>query len=135
MPGKKHTGTNTAKSTNVVAMIGRVTCPIALSVASRGARLSATMMRWTFSIITMESSTTSVIARMIANRVIMLAEKPMPKSTAIVPMSATGIAIAGISVVRQLARKMNVTATTRAPVIKSVLMISSTEARTALVMS
>ena len=68
MPGSNATGTNTASSTSVVAMIGPVTCIIALRAASAGSRPSSCMSRCTFSTTTMASSTTRPIAKISANR-------------------------------------------------------------------
>ena len=76
MPGMNDTGTNTASSTSVVATTGPVTSRIAWRVAARASCPVSAMMRCTFSTTTMLSSTTTPMARRVANRVIMLAENP-----------------------------------------------------------
>ena len=59
------------------------------------------MWRSTFSMTTMASSTTRPVARVIPKSVRVLIEKPKSLTKAKVPMSETGIVIAGISVLRQ----------------------------------
>ena len=54
-----------------------------------------------FSMTTIASSTTRPVARVIPNSVSVLIEKPKSFTNAKVPISATGMVIAGISVVRQ----------------------------------
>ena len=103
-PGVNATGTNTASSTSVVAITGAVTSSMALRVASRGG-MPSDMCRCTFSTTTMASSTTMPIARMRPNRLIVLMVKPSARSAAMVPISDTGIAMAGMSVERQSCRK------------------------------
>ena len=65
-----------------------------------------------FSITTIASSTTMPVARMMPKSVSVLMEKPISLMNANAPTSDTGIVIAGISVLRQLWRKMNITSTT-----------------------
>ena len=121
MPGRNATGRNTANSTSVVEMIGPVTCAIALWAASAGWMPgSSSMTRCTFSTTTIASSTTRPIARISANSVTVLAEKPKASSTAKTPISDTGMVSAGISVARQSCRKMKTTASTMMPVSISV---------------
>src|SRR4029453_7363671 len=63
MPGMKAAGTNTDKSTRVMAMIGAVISPIAFLVASGMVRAGfSSMTRSTFSMTTMAWSTTIPIA-------------------------------------------------------------------------
>ena len=68
-PGCRAEGTNTAVSTTVIAMMAPVIWPMALRVAALGSRRSSSMMRSTFSITTMASSTTMPIARTMPNSV------------------------------------------------------------------
>ena len=76
MPGMNDTGTKTASRTSVVATTGPVTCSMDFRVAARTSRPSSSITRWTFSTTTMLSSTTTPIARMMANSVIVLMENP-----------------------------------------------------------
>lgn len=88
-------GMNTAASTTVMATTAPVIWVIAFCVAAFGSRCSSLMMRSTFSITTIASSTTMPIASTIANSVSWLMVKPityMPKN---VPSSATGITRVG----------------------------------------
>jgi hypothetical protein len=75
MPGIKPTGTKTDNSTNVIAMIGAVTCSIAFLVASATGRSgSSSITRSTFSTTTIASSTTMPIASTNASSETVLAE-------------------------------------------------------------
>ena len=111
-PPRKATGRNTAVSTNTIAMTGRVTCNIALCVASRGSRPSVAMMRSTFSSTTIASSTTIPIASTMPNKVRVLIENPNSSIAASVPISETGTASMGMIVARQFCRNTNTTAKT-----------------------
>ena len=62
-----------------------------------------------FSITTIASSTTMPVASTIPNSVSVLIEKPNSLTKAKVPMSETGIVIAGMSVLRQFWRNRNIT--------------------------
>ena len=62
-----------------------------------------------FSITTMASSTTSPVASVMPKSVSVLMEKPNNFTKAKVPISETGMAMAGIIVVRQSCRKMKIT--------------------------
>ena len=66
---------NTAHSTSVMAMMGRLTSLMAFLVASSGSSHSA-MCRSTFSTTTMESSTTMPMASTRPNSDSVLIEKP-----------------------------------------------------------
>ena len=66
-PAKNAIGMNTAASVTVMPMIAAVIWPIALRVASRGGNPSSLMMRSTFSITTIASSTRMPTASTIAN--------------------------------------------------------------------
>ena len=85
-----------------------VTSPIDRTTASRRGSPSP-RTRATFSVTTIASSTTRPIARTRAKRVMVFSETPIALSTASVPISETGIATAGISVVRQSWRKIQTT--------------------------
>ena len=65
-----------------------------------------------FSITTIASSTTMPVARMMPKSVSVLMEKPISFTNANVPMSETGIVIAGMSVLRQVCRNTKMTRTT-----------------------
>ena len=114
MPGKNATGTNTAPSTSAVAMTAPVTSPIAADAASPRGWCVSWMWRSMFSITTIASSTTSPVASVMPKSVSVLIEKPNSLTNANVPMSDTGIVIAGISVVRQFCRNRNMTTMTSA---------------------
>jgi hypothetical protein len=101
-PGKKPTGTNTASSTSDVATTAPVISFIAAAARSSGSRsLSPWMNRAMFSITTIASSTTRPVASVRPKSVSVLIENPSAFTSPNVPMSETGIVIAGISVVRQ----------------------------------
>ena len=55
---------------------------------------------------TIASSTTSPVAKVMPNKVSVLMEKPSSLTKINVPISDTGIAIAGMNVLRQSCRKM-----------------------------
>ena len=75
MPGMNATGTNTDKSTSVIAMIGPVISAIAFLVAAGiDSSGSSSMTRSTFSITTIASSTTMPIASTSASSDTVLAE-------------------------------------------------------------
>ena len=112
-PPKKAIGTKTADSTSAMPQRAPVIWPMDLIVASRGESPSSDMIRSTFSTTTMASSTSSPIARTIANIVSVLIEKPAAERTPKVPSSTTGTAMVGISVARKFCRKTNITMKTR----------------------
>src|ERR1700739_1276254 len=117
------TGTNTDNRTNVIARIGPVISAIAFLQASGTERSgSSSITRSTFSTTTMASSTTMPIASTSASSEIVLAEYPMSRSTANVPMTDTGTATSGITVVLSLPRNRKTTIATR--------MIATTRVRT-----
>ena len=84
-------------------MIGPVTSRIAFFAAASGAR-PASSWRSTFSTTTMASSTTRPMASTMPSRLSMLSENPAFCMIASVAISETGMAMVGISVVRQLCR-------------------------------
>ena len=103
--------------------------------ASKGESPSVRIRRSTFSSTTMASSTTMPMESVIAKSVSVLSEKPKSQRPAIVPMSETGTASIGMSVARQLCRKMKTTSSTRAPASASVRYTSWSEAPTKTVVS
>ena len=68
---------------------------------------------------TIASSTTMPIARMMANKVVKLTEKPNAAMAANAPMMVTGTVVAGTKVARQSCKKTRITtSTSRAASIK-----------------
>ena len=88
-----------------------------------------------FSITTIASSTTRPVASVMPNSVSVLIEKPNSLTNANVPMSDTGIVIAGISVVRQFCRNRNMTSTTSPIASSSVVTTSRIDSETTVVVS
>ena len=86
------------------------------------------MIRSTFSMTTIASSTTMPMASTSPNSVRMLIEKPSIAIPTKVPTIDTGTASTGISVVRQLCRKMNTTSVTSSIASPRVWITSSIEA-------
>ncbi len=103
---------------------------MAARVASRGASPFSSIFSVTASTTTMASSTTSPIASTSANSVRVLIEKPSATNSVNVPRSDTGTASMGISVARQLSRKMNTTSSTRAAAMNSVICTSLIDSAT-----
>ena len=112
MPGKKATGTNTATSTMPMTTTAPNTSRMASMAAWKEVFFSSRMWRSMFSMTTMASSTTIPVASTMPNRVRVLIEKPNSFTKAKVPMSETGMVMAGMSVLRQFWRKRNITSTT-----------------------
>ena len=133
-PGRKATGTNTASSTAVVAMIGPVTSRIAATTAATGDN-PCSSCRSTFSTTTMASSTTNPIASTMPSMLTVLSEKPRASITASVAISETGMAMAGMTVLRQLCRNRNTTAMTSASASPRVMTTSCIDAETKVVVS
>src|SRR3546814_1092660 len=102
----------TAASTTVTATTAPLICPIALIVASLGDRPSSVMMRSTFSMTMIASSTTMPIASTMPNKLSWLMVKPSTHRPTNVPISATGITSVGISVARKFCRKISITRNT-----------------------
>ena len=130
MPPRNATGMNTEHSTSTMEISARLTWCIARSAATAGGTRSWAMMRSTFSITTIASSTTMPIASTRPNSVSRLTEKPstcMPKKA---PMTDTGTATTGIRVARQLCRKTNTTRVTSSSASNSVFTTSLIEAVT-----
>ena len=111
-PPVNATGTNTATSDSTIATSAPATCRMARSAATFADTFSVAMMRSTFSITTMASSTTMPIASTRANNVSTLIEKPRIQRPRNVPITLTGTASIGISVARQLWRNTNTTQAT-----------------------
>jgi len=128
MPGIKETGMNTASKTRVVAITGPVTSFIDNAVASGADKPSSCICRLTFSTTTIASSTTIPMARISANKEMVLMVKPRAASAIKLPISETGMVAEGMSVARQSLKKMKVTITTRAKVINKVSTTSCREA-------
>ncbi len=134
MPAMNATGMNTAARMSAIPMTGACTSDIALKVASRGA-IPSSMWCSTASTTTMASSTTRPIASTSANSDSVLIEKPSIGKNANTPTSDTGTVSSGISVARQLCKKMKTTSTTRPIASSSVIRISSMPAFTGAVVS
>ena len=113
MPPTKATGIKTAHNTSTMATRALPTCFIARFVATRGETPSCSMIRSTFSITTMASSTTIPMASTRPNNVRVLIVKPSACNPRNVPMIETGTASTGMSVARQLLRNRNTTSVTR----------------------
>ncbi len=128
MPPRKATGTNTEQSTKTIAISARVTWRIARSAATAGDTCSSSMMRSTFSITTIASSTTMPIASTRPNKVSRLTEKPSSRMPKKAPITETGTASTGISVARQLWRKRNTTSVTSPSASNSVFATSLIDA-------
>src|SRR5262249_55613325 len=105
VPGNSATGTNTETSTSDVAMTAPATSRIATKAALCGSVIPSVMCRSTFSITTMASSTTKPVARVMPNNVSVLMENPNAFTNMNVPISETGMVIAGMKVLRQSCRK------------------------------
>jgi hypothetical protein len=88
-----------------------------------------------FSMTTIASSTTRPVASVMPNSVRVLIEKPNRLTNANVPMSDTGIVIAGINVVRQFCRNRNITRTTSPIASASVTTTSRIDSETTVVVS
>src|SRR5580658_2396244 len=127
-------GTNTAESTSAIPTTGPVNSSIALRAASLGDRPSS-IWRPTPSTTTIASSTTNPMANTSPNRESVLIEKPNSGKKTNVPTKATGTANIGISVARQLCRKMYTTRITSTIAISSVSTISLIPEVTDLVVS
>ena len=126
---------NTAARTTVIAITAPVIWPMALRVASLGGSFSSVMIRSTFSITTIASSTTMPIARTIANRVSWLMVKPMIDMPRNVPSNATGITRVGMMVARMFCRKISITRNTSTSASPRVFTTSSIEILTKVVLS
>ncbi len=115
-------------------MIGPVTSRIAATAAAIGDS-PCSSCRSTFSTTTMASSTTSPIASTMPSMLTVLREKPRASITASVAISETGMAMAGMTVLRQLCRNRNTTAMTSASASPRVMTTSCIDAETKVVVS
>jgi hypothetical protein len=106
VPGNNATGTNTETSTSEVAMTAPATSCMATNAALCGSVMPSMMCRSTFSITTMASSTTKPVASVMPKSVSVLTEKPNTLTKIKVPISETGMVIAGMNVLRQSCRKI-----------------------------
>ena len=105
MPDMKPTGTKMPRRTRVVAITALVTSLIAWIAASLALSPRVSIRNWTRSTTTMQSSTTTPIARTRPNNVRMLIEYPSAAIRMKVDESDTGIVRHGIKVARQSWRK------------------------------
>ena len=83
----------------------------------------------------MASSTTNPIASTMPSMLTVLSEKPSASITASVAISETGMAMAGMTVLRQLCRNRNTTAMTSASASPRVMTTSCIDAETKIVVS
>src|SRR5215831_8283610 len=123
MPGMKTVGTNTVASTNAMPTSGPEISSIAFKEALFGSSPSS-IWRSTASTTTIASSTTSPIASTSPKSESVLVENPNNGNSTNVPTNETGTAHSGISVARQLCRKMNTTMTTSTSASNNVLTMS-----------
>ena len=93
------------------------------------------MWRSMFSITTMASSTTMPVASTMPKSVSVLIEKSNSLMNANVPISETGIVIAGMIVLRQFCRNRNITRMTRTIASASVFSTSTIDSRTTATLS
>ena len=121
-------GTNTAKSTRVVATTAPAISCMALRMASLAFSPSSSIRRMVFSTTTMESSTTIPMASTSPNNVRLLMDSPIAFITTKVPMSETGMVTDGMSVVRKSCRKMKTVRMTRRMATRRVVITSLIEA-------
>ncbi len=128
VPGRNAIGTNTETRVAVVARTAKNTCRVPSTAAARGLAPRA-RCRWMFSTTTIASSTIMPVASTRASSVRMLIEKPSSQIAATVPMSAMGIAVAGIRVGRTAPMNAKMTATTTATAMDRVVNTSRTELR------
>ncbi len=120
MPPRNATGTKTAHNTSTMAISAPLTWRMALSAATAGGTPSSSMIRSTFSMTTIASSTTIPMASTKPNNVSRLTLKPSSRIPRKAPMTETGTASTGIRVARQLWRKMKTTSVTRSSASNSV---------------
>ena len=134
MPPIINIGMNTAINERLIEITVKATSCTPSSAALKGAT-PFSICRDTFSSTTMASSTTNPVATVNAINDRLLRLKPHRYITLKVPISDTGTAMAGISVARQLRKKINTTKITSAIEISSVRSISLSEARMVVVRS
>ena len=120
----KLTGINTAIMTKVMDINAPEISFIASRDASRADLAPRSSFSCTASTTTMASSTTIAMARTIAHNVRRLILNPMTFNMKKVPINATGIAIAGMSVERKSCKKMKTTKNTSTNASNKVLITS-----------
>ena len=127
-PGMNETGMNTAASVAVVASTAKTISLVPRTAAARG---PAPMARWRamFSTTTMASSTTRPVATTSASSVMTLIEKPTAQMAASVPISDTGMEIAGAMVARNERRKARMMRMTMTFASKRLMITSRTDSR------
>ncbi len=130
MPEKNATGMKTASSTSELATTALVISRIAADAPAYDSMRFSFTKRAMFSMTTIASSTTRPVASVRPNSVSVLIEKPSAFIRPNVPISETGIVIAGISVVRHDCRNRKTTATTSRIEIASVLSTSRIDSDT-----
>src|SRR5205085_5928517 len=135
VPGKNATGTNTATSTNEVAITAPVTSLMATDAASCASDRPSLIWRCTFSMTTMASSTTSPVANVMPKSVSVLMENPSSLMKVKVPTSETGMVMAGMSVLRQSCKKMKMTRMTSTMACSNVPKTSWIDSATVVVVS
>ena len=128
MPPMNATGMKTEQRTMTMAISALRSWRIARSAATRADTCSSSMMRSTFSMTMIASSTTIPIESTSPNSVRRLTVKPSTAIPKNVPMIETGTASAGMSVERHFCRKMYTTIVTRMIARKSVISTSWIEA-------
>ena len=111
-PGQNARGKNGARVVSVPDRIGTNTSPAANFADEAISILVFLCILWVFSITTIASSTTIPIARTIPRSVKTLMEKSTMYIIKNAPISDMGIAITGITVVRQSLRKRKIIRTT-----------------------
>ena len=103
----KHIGTNTAIRTAAIATSEPPTSPMVICVASN-ADFPSSICRFTFSITTIASSTTTATARTNANKVNRFKDIPNALSAIKVPTKETGIVTQGINVALKSPKNTNI---------------------------
>ncbi len=121
---------NTASSTSELATTALVISRMAAEAPAYDSMRFSLTKRAMFSMTTIASSTTSPVASVNPKSVSVLMEKPSAFIRPNVPISETGIVIAGISVVRHDCRNRKTTATTSTIEIPSVLSTSRIDSET-----
>ena len=119
----------------MIATTAPLICCIDLMVACRGDSPSSDMIRSTFSITTIASSTTMPIASTMPNKVSWLMLKSSAYRPRKVPSSAIGITRVGISVARKFCRKISITRNTSTIASSRVMTTSSIETCTKVELS
>ena len=109
----KLTGINTDIITSVIETMAPESSRMASIEALRGDLYPWSNLAWTPSTTTIASSTTIAMANTKAQRVSRLRLKPIRYRAKKVPISDTGMAMAGINVERKSCRKMYTTKNTR----------------------